>query len=290
MRAAPRPLLDRLADETPNLSRNHQALAKYIHEHYQSVAFSTVRQLSQQAGVSVATIIRFAKALGFSGYPGLQQEIRRMVRADLKGTERFALTTTRRGPPDADPLDGLIDKELQNINGLRETLDRKALAGAVKLLHGASAAVIVGARGSAPLAQHLWFGLDKIGIPATRFLSVTSETYEHVDRLDRKACVVVIGFPRYLRDLVDVLAHAQRRKLKTIAITDSPFSALRSDVMLCAPSDSASFVAAHGAALLLVNALLLELSVLDKTRTLHALNRFEALADEKSYFHTTHKA
>ncbi len=280
------PLLDRLTDGTRNYSKNHRVLAKHILDHYQSVAFSTVKQLSQQAGVSEATIVRFAKALDFSGYPGLQQEIRRMVRADLKGTERFALTAQRRPAvaEDAGPLDTIIDKELENINGLRETLDRKALARAVKLLHGASAVAIVGTRSSAPLAHHLWFGLDKIGIPAARFLSVTPETYGHLDRLDRKACIVIIGFPRYLRELVDCLRFARKRSLKTLTLTDSPFSPLAGDVSLRTPAESASTFAAHCAPLILINGLLHALSLLDPPRTLAALNRFEALAEQQAYF------
>ena len=184
----------------------------------------------------------------------------------------------------AGPLDAVIDKELQNINGLRETLDRKALTRAVKLLHRAPEVVIIGTRSTAPLAHHLWFGLDKIGVPAARFLSVTPETYGHLDRLDRKACVVIIGFPRYLREVVECLRFARERSLKTVTVTDSPFSPLAGDVTLHTPAESASYFAAHCAPLILINGLLHELSLLDPPRTLAALNRFEALADGRQYF------
>lgn len=280
------PLIARLTDGTRNYSKHHRRLAKYVLDHYQSVAFSTVRELSQAAGVSEATIVRFAKALDFSGYPGLQQEIRRMVRADLKGTERFALTAQRAPAAAADdgPLDAVIGKELQNINGLRETLDRKALARAVGLMHGAAELAIVGTRATAPLAHHLWFGLDKIGVRATRFLSVTPETYGHLDRLGRGACVVVIGFPRYLRELVECLRFAKARRLKTVTLTDSPFSPLAGDVTLCSPAESASYFASHCAPLILINSLLHALSLRDQPRTLAALSRFEALAERQAYF------
>jgi DNA-binding MurR/RpiR family transcriptional regulator len=287
--STPAPLIVRLTDGTRNYSKNHRVLAKHILDHYQSVAFSTVKELAQASGVSEATIVRFAKTLDFSGYPGLQQEIRRMVRADLKGTERFALTAQHKSgsATEAGPLDAVIDKELQNINGLRETLDRKALTRAVKRLHGASELVIVGTRSTAPLAHHLWFGLDKIGIKATRFLGVTPETYGHLNRLDHKACVVAIGFPRYLRELVECLRFARERPLKTVTITDSPFSPLAGDITLCTPAESASYFASHCAPLILINSLLHALSLLDQPRTLAALDCFEALAERQAYFTET---
>jgi DNA-binding MurR/RpiR family transcriptional regulator len=94
----------------------------------------------------------------------------------------------------------------------------------------------------------------------------------------------MIGFPRYLKDQVALLEFVKGRKLSTLTITDSAFSPLKGDVSLFAPAESASFVAFHSAPLILMNALLHELSVTDKERTLEALNRFEAIAESQKYF------
>jgi DNA-binding MurR/RpiR family transcriptional regulator len=114
---------------------------------------------------------------------------------------------------------------------------------------------------------------------------VTSDTYDQTNRLDRRACVVVIGFPRYLRELVELLDFAKSAKLATLAITDSAFSPLRGDVSLYAPAESASFMAFHSAPLVLINALLHELSFADRGATVAALDRFEAVADHRNFFH-----
>jgi DNA-binding MurR/RpiR family transcriptional regulator len=275
-----------LKERSARLSRNHRALARHLLEHYQSAAFCTVKQLAQQSRISEATIVRFARALGFKGYPALQQEIRRIVRADLKGTERFQLTPEAAGAGRGS-LAPVVDKELENIAGLCETFDRKAFGQAVAALAGASEILIAGSRSAAPLAQHLWFGLDKLDFRASRFLSITSEAYDRLHRLDRRALVVVIGFPRYLRELVAFLEAAARAGRRTLAVTDSPFSPLRGDMNLYSPAQSASFVAFHCAPLVLVNALLHELSTRDRKRTLAALNRFEALAERLGYFHAS---
>jgi len=278
------PLFRQLKARVDGLSRNQKVLAKYILANYQTVAFSTITQLAELSGVSEATIVRFAKALDFSGYPAFQKEIRRMVRAYLKGTERFRLTDAQKAP-EGSPLDRIIEKELENISALRETSDTRAFTRSVAAIGGASEVIVVGARSTASLAHHLWFGLTKIAIPAVRFTAVNSETYDHLNRADRHALVVVIGFPRYLKAQVELLAFARTRKLATLAITDSPFSPLQGNVSLYAPAESASFVAFHAAPLILINALLHELSVADKKKTLDALARFEALAEAEGYFH-----
>jgi DNA-binding MurR/RpiR family transcriptional regulator len=144
--------------------------------------------------------------------------------------------------------------------------------------------MVVGTRSTASLAHHLWFALNKIAISAIRVTTIASETYERLSRLDAKACVVVIGFPRYLREQVKLLEFAKARRLSTLAITDSTFSPLRGDVTLHAPAESASFVAFHCAPLILLNALVHEVSVADSTRTLEALKDFETVADAQQYF------
>src|SRR6478752_4848713 len=90
------PLLRRLNEGATDFSKNQRVLARYVLANYQSVAFATVAQLATQSGVSEATIVRFAQALDFPGYPGLQKEIRRLVRAELRGVERFELGAARK--------------------------------------------------------------------------------------------------------------------------------------------------------------------------------------------------
>ena len=96
--------------------------------------------------------------------------------------------------------------------------------------------------------------------------------------------MVVIGYPRYLREQVKLLEYAKSRKLATLTITDSVFSPLQGGVSLYAPAESASFVAFHCAPLVLINTLVHELSVADKAKTLAALERFDAVAESQNYF------
>lgn len=277
------PLLQRLQDGAGRFSNSQRALARHIVSDYQSAAFATVSQLAAQTGVSEATIVRFARALGFAGYPALQQEMRRLVRADLRGEERFRLGRTA-GAAEHTPLDVIADKERENIATLCQTHDRRAFARALQMLGAASEVVVAGTRATAPLARHFWFALGKLGIPAARVTTISPETYDRVSRLDRHACVMVIGFPRYLREQVGLLEYAKSRRLATLTVTDSAFSPLQGRVSLYAPAESASFVAFHGAPLVLLNALIHALGMADEKRTLAVLQRFEAVAERQGFF------
>ena len=210
-------LLQRLAKGAERYSANQRVLAKYVQNHYQTVAFSTVSQLAELSGVSEATVVRFAKALGFKGYPDFQKEVRRLVRADLKGTERFQLS-----PADAGPLDLVLHKEMENLAALREAFDAQRSARRSSCAHcfrgdGSRCARHRAARRASGLRP------EKARRALLARLAVTSDTYDQLHRLDRKACVIVIGFPRYLRELVEVLDFAKSAELATWPSPTAPF-------------------------------------------------------------------
>jgi DNA-binding MurR/RpiR family transcriptional regulator len=277
------PLLKRLKDGADAFSRNQRTLARYVLRSYESVAFATVSELAEASGVSEATVVRFARALDFSGYPAFQKEVRRLLRADLRGVERFKLGAEPK-PGQEIPLDAVATKERENISALYDAFDARSFSSAVRMLRRTSEVLVIGTRSTACLAYHLWFALDKIAIPAQRVSAITSETYDHLSRMSKNACVVLIGFPRYLREHVKLLEYAKSRRLATLTITDSTFSPLKGDVTLYAPAESASFVAFHCAPLILINALVHKVSVADSTKTLEALRQFEALAETQQYF------
>ncbi|MCC7346828.1 MAG: MurR/RpiR family transcriptional regulator [Variibacter sp.] len=282
MNVAP-PLIKAIEARATELSPAHRRLARHVMNHWQGIAFSTGAELARSAKVSEATVNRFATLLGFGGYPGLQKEVRRLVRADLKGTDRLQLAAAH-PPAGSDPLEHVVAKELENITHLRSHHDPAALRAAATTLRGARRVLVIGARSTAALAFHLWFALDKLGLDAARSLSADTEATDRIGRMDGRDAVVVIGFPRYLRTLVAALELAASRGIPRIVVTDSPFSALKGDIALHSTAESASFVAFQAAPLILLNALIEEVAALDRPSALRALAEFEAVAGAEAYF------
>jgi DNA-binding MurR/RpiR family transcriptional regulator len=273
------PLLSLIEQRAAGFSASQTRLARQLTTSRESFAFSTASEIARLCEVSEATVVRFAQELGFSGYPALQKEVRRILRADLKGTDRLQLAERSAAPG---PLDPVIAKERENIAALAEGFDAAALAAAAKALRGARRVLVVGDRATASLAFHLWFALDKLGLPVTR--AQGTEALDALGRMGAPDAVVVIGFPRYLRSLVALLGFAGTRGVKRIVVTDSPFSTLRGEIALHAPAESASFVAFHAAPLILLNALVQQVVAADRDAARRALAAFEATAEAGEYF------
>jgi DNA-binding MurR/RpiR family transcriptional regulator len=124
-------------------------------------------------------------------------------------------------------------------------------------------------------------------LPAERLLTVDAHAYERVHTLDETGCAIVIGFPRYLNELGDLIQFSANSGKQTIVITDSPFSPFHGDITLFAPVESSSFIAFHSAPLILISTLMAEIANDCPERTLKALDHFEELAEGQDLFKTS---
>jgi DNA-binding MurR/RpiR family transcriptional regulator len=76
-------------------SRSQKDVAQYVVDHLDEVAFHTAEELARRANTSSSTVVRFSQALGFEGFPELQEAAREEYRHHHR---------TARAPEPATPL------------------------------------------------------------------------------------------------------------------------------------------------------------------------------------------
>src|ERR1700748_123365 len=83
-------LSDYITARFDEFSRSQKDVAQYIVDHLDEAAFQTAEELARRASTSSSTVVRFSQALGFEGFPELQQaareEYRRQAGARTGGT------------------------------------------------------------------------------------------------------------------------------------------------------------------------------------------------------------
>src|SRR5438309_5421707 len=71
-------------------SRSQKDVAQYIVDHLDEAAFQTAEELARRASTSSSTVVRFSQALGFEGFPELQQAARDEYRRRMPGGAALA--------------------------------------------------------------------------------------------------------------------------------------------------------------------------------------------------------
>ncbi|MBE5761990.1 MAG: MurR/RpiR family transcriptional regulator [Clostridiales bacterium] len=256
-----------------HLSKGQKRISDYILQQYDKAAFMTAAKLGEAVHVSESTIVRFAIALGYDGYPQLQKAIQEMVRNRLTAVQRMEIA------PDiktAEVLSVTLKSDMQNIRNLQDNINPKDFEKAVKTMLTAKRLYILGLRASAPLAAFFGYYLTYIFDDLKVITQGGSEVKEQLARMTEGDVMVGISFPRYSNRTIESMKYAKSLGATTIAITDSVFSPMgqTADICLTANSSMASFVDSLVAPMSLINALLVALGI-EKKQELSAF--FEKL-------------
>ena len=152
-------LLTRMEDEYKSFSKGQKAIASYIRENYDKAAFMTAGALGRKVGVSESTVVRFAYALGYKGYPKLQKHLQEIIKNKLTTVQRLNFME---GLPADQIIDTVLKMEIANLKATREELDIQSIKDVVHYLVHARKIYVIGFRSSAPLAQFLAYYLSYI--------------------------------------------------------------------------------------------------------------------------------
>ena len=253
-------LLARINQTGRKLSKGQKRIAEFIVNHYDKAAFMTASRLGEKVQVSESTVVRFAIALGYDGYPALQKALQEMIRNRLTAVQRVEMT----GDMSESAVLGMVFKaDMQNIRQTIEDIDETVFTHVIDALDAARRVYVVGVRSSAPLAEFLGYYMGFIRDDVRVITSGISDVLEQVSRVGEQDAVLGISFSRYSRRTIEAMRFAKDRGARVLSITDTPLSPLGevSDLCLTARSDMASFVDSLVAPLSLINALIVALSL-----------------------------
>ena len=253
-------LLVRLNKNYKTLSKGQKQLAAYITENYDRAAFITASKMGRIVGVSESTVVRFAYALGYDGYPELQKSLQELIRNKLTSVQRIQLTGDLQ-PNDV--LRSVLKSDVSNIRATIDSIDNASFNAAINALLEAKKVYIVGLMSAAPLAQFLAYYLGFVMDNVVMVSGAMGNIYEDLFRISSEDVCIGISFPRYSNRTIDALDFARGKDATIIAITDSVSSPIaeKAEHALIARSDMAGFADSLVAPLSVVNALLAALSM-----------------------------
>ncbi len=270
------------------LSKGQRRICDYILEHYDKAAFMTAAKLGEATGVSESTIVRFAIAMGYEGYPQLQQGIQEMVRNRLTNVQRMEIS------PDMDVrqlVNAIFKSDMTNIRELYENIDMDTFAKVKQALLSARRIYVIGLRAASPIAQFFGYYLNYIFDNIHLITQGGSEVREQLARVQPGDVIFGMSFPRYSNRTIESMRFAKSLGATTISITDSTSSPLKqlSDLCLIAHSNMASFVDSMVAPLSLLNALIVALSMEKKEEVSRYFEKLEIIWDDTAIYGGSHR-
>jgi len=280
-------LLHNISSRMKTLSKGQKKIAEFIVNHYDKAVSLTAARLGETVGVSESTVVRFAVELGYGGYPEMQNALIEVVKTRLTAMQRMDVSSGRIEKMEKSVLDFSLRHDADKIMATMAAVDRDAFNKTVEHIIAARKVYIVAGRSSSALAMFFHFYLkimhENVVLVDTGSIN---EIYEHLINLCDKDVCIAISFPRYTRRTVKALEYASAQNATTIAITDNYDSPIAEfgNYVLCAKTDSISFVDSLVAPLSLVSAILSAVSLKRKDSLYNTFDKLEKLWRENEVY------
>ncbi|MEG1310637.1 MAG: MurR/RpiR family transcriptional regulator [Romboutsia sp.] len=257
-------LISNIQAQYPRFSKGQKLIAKYILSNYDKVAFMTACKLGDTVGVSESTVVRFANALGYSGYPKLQAALQELIKNKLTTVQRVEMA--KEYSDDSTILNKVLKSDIDNIKTTLDEIDEKAFEESANKLLKAKKIYILGMRSSFAIAQYLGFYLNIILDNVQIIRMDMGDAFEQVVRIGEGDVMLAISFPRYSKKSYQIVSYAKEKGAHIISLTDSLFAPVASiaDNTLLVKSNMASFVDSLVPALSIANALIISVGMKEK--------------------------
>ena len=269
----------RLEGHLPGLTKSQQRIASYLLASYDEATFLSAADLAERLNVSEATVVRFAKAVGYAGFPDLRRCLQGLFRAKATPASRLQRKLSELAGSQGHVLTKVLDMEVQYLTEAAHSIAPADFDRAVDTLLGGRRIFVFGSGPSGILADLAELRLRRLGILTIGMTEAGRHLLEKLQLLQAGDVVLATGFNYIRTDLVIVLDHARAMDCRSILLTDTLGPALRHkvDVVLAARRGPVSTFHSLTVPMSILNALILGVAMARPEESLAALNHLQEM-------------
>jgi len=272
-------LMSFLEDNFEKFTPTQKRLANYLLSNKYEASFLTADEMAAEIGTAPSTIVRFAKDIGYGGYPGLQKHLRKLLIKKINNIGQLEKAKKFKPPEKETVISLSLVKSLANLHKLIEMQNEKDIKKFASLLISSHKKYIIASRSAFSLGHFFFFQTRKI-IPGVFLLNnFDNGIYDTMREIDKEDVIVAISFPRYAKLTMSFAEYFHKRGTKILSITHNKTSPLFkvSEVSLFCPYEGPTFHNSNVAAMALLEAIISEIFNRVRNSSIQLLEREESI-------------
>nr|WP_320132211.1 MurR/RpiR family transcriptional regulator [uncultured Holophaga sp.] len=263
--------------EARDLSPSQQRISECLTANMNEAALWGVEELAEHSHSCVATVVRFAKRLGYSGFLEMRKALVNSAKRHYRRGDQLLQAPTQA----AATLVEVARRDIRNIERVVLAVDEEQLQRVVARIRDSRVRLVIGDGVSALMARHLAYLLLNTGLPVME--GNPADFASQVGVLESQDLLIAISITPYTRETLDAAAYARKRKVPVLAFTDRPGSPLgqSADLMLPIPGENLLFSHSLAAFGTLAHAIATAIAREDPKGSLRKLREVERVAKSK---------
>lgn len=256
-------VFDNITNNYEQLTRSEKKIADYIFSNQDKVEYFSIAQLASKCRVGEATIFRFCKSLGFSGYNDFKLALAKS-NCQLETpnpSSDFPIYGKVNPQDDFNTMcQKLYTSQVSALSQTLELLDGQSIVKAAEILTESKKVYCFGHGGSLIIAMDAWNRFSSI---SSKFFHIADAHHQAIiaSLLEPGDTILFFSYFGATRDLLDILPVAKENGCQIIVIThfpESPATSFADIVLLCGSNEGplqVGSVAAKMAQLMIIDVL-----------------------------------
>ncbi len=238
MSAPKNPLLNRL-HSAKGLSPSQRQIADCLIANMNEAPLWGVEELAEKTQTCVATVVRFAKKLEYTGYLEMRKALVAAAKHHYVRGEQLLQAPVQASAT----LLEVARRDIKNIDTLVKAVNEDLLQRVVKLVKTSRIRLAIGDGVSALMARQLAYLLINTGLPVMEGNPADFAT--QVGLLGAKDLLIAISITPYTQETLDAAAYAKKRGIPVLVFTDSLNSPLAKSATLALPIPGENLLFSH---------------------------------------------
>ncbi len=269
-----------ISEHFPLLTKSEKRIANYLNQNQDEAAFLSAGEIAERLELSEATMVRFARTLGFDSFPAMRASLQENFRQRLAHSARLRsrLDDLRSG---GDLFEKVTVAEIDYLTQALQTVDREAMHRAAALMLKRNHIFVYATGPSVALVHLLSLRLTRFGKRVIPLTIAGRETLEPLLLMTDRDLLFAIGFFDVNPTLQIVLDHAKEKNCPVILLTDTLGSVIgdKARVVLTAKRGPVSSFHSLIVPMNIINALLLDVANQNQEEVISNLDKLDQLRE-----------
>lgn len=204
----------RIKNAYPSFTSSEKAIADYFLKNAKEIQNCSTQELGEKIGTSAATIVRFSRTLGYSGFPALKMDLMMGFKSDVPDLT----SDLKQGESIEALVQTTYQHRLKNLENTREMIDDDAIEEAVKDILQCRVVYLAGVAGSGVVCDDFHQKLNRIGITAffNKDIHVQVASLAGIKKED---VLIAVSYNGETKSVLECAHIAKERNAKVIGIS-----------------------------------------------------------------------
>ncbi len=267
-----------ISDHFIQLTKSEKRIANYLRKNQEESAFLSASELADRLNLSEATMVRFARTLGFASYPAMRTLLQENFRQRVTHSARLRskLDDLREA---GDIFEQVTVTEIDYLTQALQSVNREEISQAVDLMINCDHIFVYGTGPSITLVELLNVRLARFGKQVIPLTTAGREVLEPLLLMTNRDLLFAIGFFDVHPTLQIVLDHAMEVDCPVVLLTDTLGSIIgsKANVILAAKRGPVSAFHSLVVPMTIINTLLLAIANQNQEEVLKNLDKLDQL-------------